>query len=1769
MPLNKLDNFIKNVEGRILYVNPNDLDATDSISNQGNSLAQPFKTVQRALLESARFSYLKGGNNDITEKTTILLFPGEHVIDNRPGFAIKDVNGTATAVAPAGDEVSAIDNLSLTLNSNFDLTDADNILYKFNSIHGGVVVPRGTSLVGLDVRKTKIRAKYVPNPTDPNVPSSAIFRITGACYFWQLSFFDGDENNLVYTDHIDFSENNRVKPTFSHHKLTCFEYADGFNTPQGYEITDLDMYYSKLSNAYNQASNREIDQKYPEVPLGFAKQRAEWEIVGAFASDPSVISKIISGDGFTPTNQITVTTQTAHNLTAGTPVKINGISVDDYNISTKVQTVISDTEFTYLLPFVRSNLPATPSNSSGATVTIETDTVSGASPYVFNVSLRSVWGMNGMHTDGSKASGFKSMVVAQFTGVSLQKDDRAFVRYNRTSRSYEGIPLEVVKGARLANESSSTDPNSAYHLNPDSVYRSGWETTHIKASNDAFIQIVSVFAIGFTQHFEAASGADESITNSNSNFGQLSLSSVGFKEEAFGKDNHAYVTSIITPKSINLVESNIDWLPFDVGLTTSVGISSHLYLYGFTNQDDLPPVITQGYRVGAKRDDQITLLYDGTEYNANILMTSNVVSAASTVAFGNITKEKVYNVDGSPSSSTFTIYDHEIQTGEKIRIVSDDGDIPENMDEDRVYYAIRVNANSIRVSSSKPNAENGSFIEVYGGTKLKILSRISDKNSGDIGSPLQYDTVRKNWFLHVAQNNEIYNLFEEVGIADLTERSEVTYFKRYDDTRSLTEKIYKLRVVIPKESINSKNPSDGFVIQETSETGARSDADFSLTSLTAEDIKYKRNHRLIANCTESSETVTVTSEVPHNLRQGDKINIKNVVSSTNTNARFGFGYNGTFVVSSIVSDKVFTYSIVDFFGQTHNVGTFQNDTSQRTTALPRFERKDLQDNFYVYRSEVIEPYVYNVQDGIYHLYVLNSGNALPEEFTNKKFSQPVVNLYPQMDKDNIDENPRPTKTFARRSPVGDVVIDELKNSITRETIDKFLVDFGPGLKIGGISTAFTSATAGIATITFEREHGFNGIVTYHSFNGGTGYTPGVYHNVKLFNNGTNVWDGATAKVVVSGENNPISSIEIIDGGSGYVNGEILQFDTSVIGVGTDANLTIRTAGISTVIGNTLQITGINTCSDGYYRVISVPSKTQVSVAITVGDPNIQADQYAINTSKSITVLDSNYESSTGLLTIISSSSHGLVSGNKIRMIDSSNNNLGDYNVREKLTENSFTVLTNKSVSPGFALKHGLGANDGISDSTQESLGSRGSFIYVNEQILLKEDITNESSIRVSAVEGQSSILLRFPLGSYIQVDNEIMRIISSTLSGAGNDELDVIRGEFGTVIENHSTDSLIRKIKPLAIEFRRPSIIRASGHTFEYLGYGPGNYSTSLPQVQVKTLTEREDFLAQSQEKSSGIVVYTGMNNDGDFFIGNTKYSSTSGQQTTFDIPIPTVTGQDASRLSVIYDEVTVKERILVEGGNSGTILSQFNGPVLFTNNVKYAGQVIMNGEVIAASLVRYTNPTQSTSIDTGALTVNGGVGIRKNLFVGGDLSVAGDSYFEDVFINQSLTVSGNLSILDGALTIVDNGSGGVNLQLRRGGEFYIYTDDDTGFIKLSADSDQVLTLSGGAIINGDLNVTGDITAFYSSDERLKDNIKPIPDALDKVVSISGNTFTWNEKSSHTGEDVGVIAQEVERILPQIVTTRDNGYKAVQYEKLVPLLVEAIKDLNVKIEKIG
>jgi hypothetical protein len=105
----------------------------------------------------------------------------------------------------------------------------------------------------------------------------------------------------------------------------------------------------------------------------------------------------------------------------------------------------------------------------------------------------------------------------------------------------------------------------------------------------------------------------------------------------------------------------------------------------------------------------------------------------------------------------------------------------------------------------------------------------------------------------------------------------------------------------------------------------------------------------------------------------------------------------------------------------------------------------------------------------------------------------------------------------------------------------------------------------------------------------------------------------------------------------------------------------------------------------------------------------------------------------------------------------------------------------------------------------------------------------------------------------------------------------------------------------------------------------------------------------------------------------------------------------------------------------------------------------------------------------------------------------------------------------------------------------------------------------------GLIRATNDVVAFYSSDIRLKDNIKKIDKAIEKINLLSGVEFDWIPRPGiheNEGHDIGLIAQEVEKVIPEIVTTRDNGYMAVKYEKLVALLVEAVKEQQSQINEL-
>jgi hypothetical protein len=115
------------------------------------------------------------------------------------------------------------------------------------------------------------------------------------------------------------------------------------------------------------------------------------------------------------------------------------------------------------------------------------------------------------------------------------------------------------------------------------------------------------------------------------------------------------------------------------------------------------------------------------------------------------------------------------------------------------------------------------------------------------------------------------------------------------------------------------------------------------------------------------------------------------------------------------------------------------------------------------------------------------------------------------------------------------------------------------------------------------------------------------------------------------------------------------------------------------------------------------------------------------------------------------------------------------------------------------------------------------------------------------------------------------------------------------------------------------------------------------------------------------------------------------------------------------------------------------------------------------------------------------------------------------------------------------------------------------------------LTVTGGVGVTGAMYVGGEVVAYAASDIKLKENISKIDNSLEKLSKISGYQYHWNKIAQEmyperTTLDVGVLAQEVKEIIPSAVVEREDGYLAVKYDKLIPLLIEAVKALKAEIE---
>ena len=354
------------------------------------------------------------------------------------------------------------------------------------------------------------------------------------------------------------------------------------------------------------------------------------------------------------------------------------------------------------------------------------------------------------------------------------------------------------------------------------------------------------------------------------------------------------------------------------------------------------------------------------------------------------------------------------------------------------------------------------------------------------------------------------------------------------------------------------------------------------------------------------------------------------------------------------------------------------------------------------------------------------------------------------------------------------------------------------------------------------------------------------------------------------------------------------------------------------------------------------------------------------------------------------------------------------------------------------------------------------------------------------------------------------------------------------------------------------------------------------------------------------------------------KIVFSSGATSGDPITLSTVDDGTTSTLSF---EGSAGQLFSISNDLTGTIFSVADGSGIPSIEADADGTIRLaefGGSInVGASILPNVNSNGTTGFDLGSPTFQ-----FRDLYLGGDItatsfvktsgtsteflkadgSVDTNTYLTSETSHSDVLVDGDF-ISSGFMKT--NGSGGYSVDTNtyltsETSHSDVLVDGDftsNGFMRrigpgsYTIDGGSYLPLGGGAltgalsIINGALGVgtaastvtgeiraTNNITAYYSSDKRLKENIEPIENAVEKVKAISGVRFDWTEDyiKERGGEDdyflrkkdVGVIAQEIQEVLPEAVAEREDTTLAVRYEKIVPLLIEAIKEQQKEIDKL-
>ena len=539
--------FLGGTGGFTVFVAPEYPNATDSLANDGQTV--PFLTVNRAVIEVTKQIIIEENNNISTgnNRYQIVLAPGRHCVVNGPGQPTSSFS---------------VDYASL----NTSVTQVQ--LQQFNPVQGGLILPRGVSIIGLDLKKCEVRPTYVPKYTHPAFPKnyvqqaggpvyenetlSSIFSWSGNTYQSQFSAFDKVDERSVISVIPDTESGNAIFKSDRPHGLSYNDFVQ--------------VNYSNSADQSGTAFKAGVYYAYPLNPFQFLLSIESWSNNSltpvAASSLPSAFLNSTSGSPklrvenvypyYIPLDGLSyeLSNYSHHRLSLNKNVALTDLN--DFYKKVQLafpvvfggavnQNVVDPSEVVIVAP----TDPAYPNN------TISNST-NNSSPYQNMVNLRSNYGLANGDYDGSVVSGFRSVIVNSSTAVSLQSDPAAYELYATSSQQWQNLcefslqqlpnktPItSVPTSLQLQDLNEAAIPNIRYYYkfltvstgesigvaDPDNDFRHfGFRMS----GSNSFMQAQSVYTIGPAIGVWATNGAYISQTGATSNFGSVAFQAEGF-----------------------------------------------------------------------------------------------------------------------------------------------------------------------------------------------------------------------------------------------------------------------------------------------------------------------------------------------------------------------------------------------------------------------------------------------------------------------------------------------------------------------------------------------------------------------------------------------------------------------------------------------------------------------------------------------------------------------------------------------------------------------------------------------------------------------------------------------------------------------------------------------------------------------------------------------------------------------------------------------------------------------------------------------------------------------------------------------------------------------------------------------------------------------------------------------------------------------------------------------------------------------------------------